>query len=277
MFPLIPVLPIILAIDGDNKKMEKQRAQRVKTIDNRRRDENKVYNRLQPIKKTQNAKTQQLKTTTIEYNKIKQNAIQKKRVENRKENTRNHYRDDINSTLQDRKQNLDEDMNDLLTEHNISNTKNKTLLSSIITVDDDIKQEKLNIYGKTQQVYDQLTKQNNYLDKTFDNLTQKRINNDRRSTYQDHIKMEYSIANVGLWYIYYILLGILVFMYRRQNKLNQPYTIAMVIALLIFPYFMFILEVIVDILANIKEYTKQTFSNISRIPSILHRMFESLF
>ena len=257
--------------------MEKQRAQRVKTIDNRRRDENKVYKRLQPIKKTQNAKTQQLKTTTIEYNKIKQKAIQTKRVENRKENTRNQYRDDINKTLQDRKQNLDEDMNDLLTEHNISNTKNNTLLSSIITVDDDIKQEKLNIYGKTQQVYDQLTKQNNYLDKTFDNLTQKRINNDRRSVYQDHIKMEYSIAKVGLWYIYYILLGILVFMYRRQNKLNQPHTIAMVIFLLLFPYFMFILEVIVDILANIKEYTKQTLSNISRIPSILQRMFESLF
>jgi|UniRef100_A0A6C0IKV4 hypothetical protein len=277
MFPLIPVLPIILAIKGNNDKMEKQRIQRTKTINARRRDENKVYKRLQPVKKEERARTRQLKKQTDKYNKIKQQAENTKKMENSKENTRNNYRDNINVNLLDTKQNLDDDVNKVLTEYNISDDKNKTLLSSLITVDEEVKQEKLNIYGKTQQVYDQLSKQNNHLDKTLNGLTQKRIDIDRRSTYQDHIKMEYSIANLALWYVYYILLAILVFMYRRQNKLNQPYTIAVVVALLIFPYFMFILEVMVDILANIKEYTKQSIRNITGIPDSIHRRFESLF
>ena len=140
-----------------------------------------------------------------------------------------------------------------------------------------MEKDKLNIFGKTQQLHDQINKQNYYLEQTFKGLTQKRINLDRRSTYEDHIKMEYLIANVALWYAYYILLAVLFFMYRKQDNLKQPRTIAMMVGLLLFPYWMVILEVIMTIIANMPIYAKQLASTISRIPVATNKMFESLF
>ena len=140
-----------------------------------------------------------------------------------------------------------------------------------------MEKDKLNIFGKTQQLHDQINKQNYYLEQTFKGLTQKRINLDRRSTYEDHIKMEYLIANVALWYAYYILLAVLFFMYRKQDNLKQPRTIAMMVGLLLFPYWMVILEMIMTIIVNMPIYAKQLAGAVSRIPAATNKMFESLF
>ena len=89
--------------------------------------------------------------------------------------------------------------------------------------------------------------------------------------------MEYLLANVALWYVYYILLAVLFFMYRKQENLKEPRTIVMMIGLLLFPYWMIILEVIMNIIVNMPEYAKQFAETLSRIPNATNKLFESLF
>ena len=74
-----------------------------------------------------------------------------------------------------------------------------------------------------------------------------------------------------------MLLAVLFFMYRKQENLKQPLTIVMMIGLLLFPYWMVILEVITTIIVNMPVYAKQFAETLSRIPNATNKLFESLF
>ena len=268
---------VVAALIAENKALEKKVRRRKKTIERKRYAEGRSFRHLQSVRKTHKNTTNNVKQKRNEHTKIQKKAISEEVVRDEKQAIRNNYRDNIVPALENTKQALQSEFDDTTDEYNISDAKNKALLSGIVDTKDDIEKDKLNIFGKTQQLHDQINKQNYYLEQTFKGLTQKRINLDRRSTYEDHIKMEYLIANVALWYAYYILLAILFFMYRKQDNLKQPRTIAMMVGLLLFPYWMVILEMIMTIIVNIPIYAKQLTSAVSRIPATTNKMFESLF
>ena len=268
---------VVAALVAENKKLEKKVRQRKRTIDRKRYAEGRSFRHLQSVRKTHKKLTNNVKQKRNEHAEIQKKAIREEVVRDEKQGLRNNYRDNIVPALENTKQTLQSEFDDTTDEYNISDAKNKALLSGIVDTKDDIEKDKLNIFGKTQQLHDQINKQNYYLEQTFKGLTQKRINLDRRSTYEDHIKMEYLIANVALWYVYYILLAVLFFMYRKQDNIKQPRTIAMMIGLLLFPYWMVILEMIMAIIVNMPIYAKQLASVVSRIPAATNKMFESLF
>lgn len=268
---------VVAALVAENKKLEKKVRQRKRTIDRKRYAEGRSFRHLQSVRKTHKKLTNNVKQKRNEHAEIQKKAIREEVVRDEKQGIRNNYRDNIVPALENTKQTLQSEFDDTTDEYNISDAKNKALLSGIVDTKDDIEKDKLNIFGKTQQLHDQINKQNYYLEQTFKGLTQKRINLDRRSTYEDHIKMEYLIANVALWYVYYILLAVLFFMYRKQDNIKQPRTIAMMIGLLLFPYWMVILEMIMAIIVNMPIYAKQLASVVSRIPAATNKMFESLF
>ena len=139
----------------------------------------------------------------------------------------------------------------------------------------ELEKEKLKIYGKSQQLYDQIDKQNTYLEQTFQNLTQKRINLDRRSTYEEHIKTEYLILNVFLWYVYYILFAFLLYTYHKQDKLKESKNVAIMVGLLLFPYWKIILNIIIDIISSIGVYADKVNNTFSGAPTSVNKMFES--
>jgi len=264
-------------LESQNRQWTRDVKERKKTIERKRVKESK--------------RSGVLRSTRIEHKKVKRNLnnnrkqntkIQKKAINtevkrDNKHDVRDKYRDRIVPNLENTKNTLQSEVNDITDEYNVSDTKNMGLLSGIVGTKDAIEYDKLNVFGKTQQVHDQINKQNHYLEQTFQGLTQKRINLDRRSTYEDHIKMEYLLANVALWYVYYILLAVLFFMYRKQENLKEPRTIVMMIGLLLFPYWMIILEVIMNIIVNMPEYAKQFAETLSRIPNATNKLFESLF
>lgn len=268
---------VVAALVAENKKLEKKVRQRKRTIDRKRYAEGRSFRHLQSVRKTHKKLTNNVKQKRNEHAEIQKKAIREEVVRDEKQGIRNNYRDNIVPALENTKQTLQSEFDDTTDEYNISDAKNKALLSGIVDTKDAIEKDKLNIFGKTQQLHDQINKQNYYLEQTFKGLTQKRINLDRRSTYEDHIKMEYLIANVALWYVYYILLAVLFFMYRKQDNIKQPRTIAMMIGLLLFPYWMVILEMIMAIIVNMPIYAKQLASVVSRIPAATNKMFESLF
>lgn len=265
------------ALVAENKSLEKRIRDRNKNIKNKRNAEGRAFNHLKSVIKTHKSLPQTVKNKQKQLTAMGKKAIKEENHRDKKHDIRNNYKDKIVPKLIATRTNLQNEIIDINDEYHISNTKNKALLSGIVDTRDAMEKDKLNIFGKTQQVHEQINKQNDYLEQTFQVLTQKRINFDRRSIYEDHIKMEYLLANTALWYVYYILLAILFFMYRKQDNLTQPRTIAMMIGLLLFPYWMIILEMIVDIMVNIKIYTKQFTNAVSRIPNVTNKMFESLF
>jgi hypothetical protein len=268
---------IVGALALENRKLAKRIRQRNRTIENKRSVESRSFRHLQAVRNTHKNTTNNVNQKRNEHTKIQKQAISEEVVRDEKHGIRNNYRDNIVPKLENTKQILQSEFDDTTDEYNISDAKNKTLLSGMVDTKDAIEKDKLNIFGKSQQLHDQINKQNYYLEQTFKGLTQKRINLDRRSTYEDHIKMEYLIANVALWYAYYILLAVLFFMYRKQDNLKQPRTIAMMIGLLLFPYWMIILEMIMDIIINMPIYAKQFAETLSRIPNATNKLFESLF
>ena len=268
---------VLAALLAENKSLEKRIGQREKSIGGKRRAESHSANHLSSVRKTHKNTKNNVKSKRKQNTKIQKQANNTEVNRDKKQGIRNNYRDNIVPTLENTKNTLQSEVNDITDEHNISDTKNKALLFGIVGTKDAIEYDKLNIFGKTQQVHDQINKQNHYLEQTFQGLTQKRINLDRRSTYEDHIKMEYLLANVALWYVYYILLAVLFFMYRKQENLKEPRTIVIMIGLLLFPYWMIILEVIMNIIVNMPEYAKQFAETLSRIPNATNKLFESLF
>ena len=268
---------VLAALLAENRSLEKRIKQRNRSIEGKRRAEGRTANYLSSVRNTHKNTTNNVNAKRKEHTEIQKKAITTELTRDKQQGIRNNYRDNIVPRLENTKNTLQSEFNDMTDEHNISDTKNKALLSGIVGTRDAIESDKLNVFGKTQQLHDQITKQNDYLEQTFQGLTQKRINLDRRSAYEDHIKMEYLLANVALWYVYYTLLAILFFMYRKQDSLKQPRTIAMMVGLLLFPYWMIILEVIIDIIANINLYAKQFAETLSRIPNAANKLFESLF
>lgn len=268
---------VLAALHAENKSLEKRIRQRNKSIEGKRRAESHNANHLSSVRKTHKNTTNNVKSKRKQRTELEKKTINEEVEQDKKHDVRNNYRDNIVPNLENTKSVLQSEFNDMTDEHNISDTKNKALLSSIVNTEDAIKHDKLNIFGKVQQVHDQINKQNHYLEQTFQGLTHKRVNLDRRSTYEDHIKMEYLLANVALWYVYYMLLAVLFFMYRKQENLKQPLTIVMMIGLLLFPYWMVILEVITTIIVNMPVYAKQFAETLSRIPNATNKLFESLF
>lgn len=264
-------------LERQNRQWTRDVKKRKKTIERKRIEESRRSGVLRSTSIEQNKVRRNLNNNRKQNTKIKKAAIHNEAVRDKRYSVRNNYRDNIIPNLENTKSILQSEVNDITDEYNISDTKNKALLTGIVDTKDSMEKDKLNIFGKTQQLHNQINKQNYYLEQTFKGLTQKRINLDRRSTYEDHIKMEYLIANVALWYAYYILLAVLFFMYRKQDNLKQPRTIAMMIGLLLFPYWMVILEMIMDIIINMPIYAKQLASAVSRIPAATNKMFESLF
>ena len=212
---------VLAALHAENKSLEKRIRQRNKSIEGKRRAESNNANHLSSVRKTHKNTTNNVKSKRKQNTELQKKTINEEVNRDKKLSTRNNYRDNIVPNLETTKSTLQSEFNDMTDEHNISDTKNKALLSGIVGTRDAIEYDKLNIFGKTQQVHDQINKQNHYLEQTFQGLTQKRINLDRRSTYENHIKMEYLLANVALWYVYYLLLAVLFFMYRKQENLKQ--------------------------------------------------------
>jgi hypothetical protein len=103
------------------------------------------------------------------------------------------------------------------------------------------------------------------------------LTTERDTLYEDHIKLEYIIANNALWYFYYMLLAGLIYMYQRKNTLKKPNTVMLLIVLMLFPYWMVILEIMMDIIVNLKEYVKTVTNAIATIPIRIETSFESLF
>lgn len=264
-------------LERQNRQMTRDVKKRKKTIERKRVEESRRSGALRSTKREQQKVGRNLNNNRKQNTKIQKKAINTEVKRDYRQGIRNNYRDNIVPNLEDRKSTLQSEFNDITDEYNVSDTKNMGLLSRIVGARDAMEHDKLNVFGKTQQVHDQINKQNHYLEQTFKGLTQKRINLDRRSTYEDHIKMEYLLANVALWYVYYILLAVLFFMYRKQENLKEPRTIVMMIGLLLFPYWMIILEMIIDIIVNMPVYAKQFAETLSRVPSVINKLFESLF
>jgi hypothetical protein len=264
-------------LESQNRQWTRDVKKRKKTIERKRIEESRRSGVLRSTRREKQKVGRNLNNNRKQNTNIQKKAINTEVNRDNRQGIRNNYRDRIIPNLKNRKNTLQNELNDITDEYNVSDTKNMGLLSVIVDKQESIRKDKLNVFGKTQQVHDQINKQNHYLEQTFQGLTQKRINLDRRSTYEDHIKMEYLLANVALWYVYYILLALLFFMYRKQENLKEPRTIVMMIGLLLFPYWMIILEVIIDIIVNMPIYAKQFAETLSRIPNATNKLFESLF
>lgn len=261
----------------ENVVLEKKRKKRVKSVNARRNAEREISKKLQPIRAEHTKKKNMVNQQRDQNTKIQKKANKEIVNRNKRQSIRNDYRDNMNPQLRNTQGSLQSELDDITDEYNISDTKNKALLAGIVNTSDAMEQDKLNIFGQVQQLHNQINKQNHYLEQTFQGLTQKRINLDRRSTYEDHIKMEYLLSNVALWYMYYILLAVLYFMYRKQDNMKQPRTIVMMFGLLLFPYWMVILEVVMNMILNAQVYAKQFAETISRIPNATNKLFDSLF
>jgi len=265
------------ALAIENEVMEKKRRNRVKSLDGKRRQENSAARYLQSVQNTYNKRNNEANQKRREHAAILRKAIREESIRDDRKRVRNHYRDVIIPGLKNTKRELESELRDTKVEHKISETKNTTLLDTIVNSNESLEKEKLKIYGKSQQLYDQIDKQNTYLEQTFQNLTQKRINLDRRSTYEEHIKTEYLILNVFLWYVYYILFAFLLYTYHKQDKLKESKNVAIMVGLLLFPYWKIILNIIIDIISSIGVYADKVNNTFIGAPTSVNKMFESLF
>ena len=261
----------------ENEVMEKKRRDRTRSLDGKRRQENSAARYLQSVENNYNNVNKEANKWRREHGKWTRAALREESIRDDRKRLRNRYRDVIIPRLKNTKRELESELRDTKLEHKISDAKNTTLLDTIANSNESLEKDKLQIYGKTQQLHDQINKQNTYLEQTFQNLTQKRINLDRRSTYEEHIKTEYLILNVFLWYVYYILFAFLLYTYHKQDKLKESKNIAIMIGLLLFPYWKIILNLIIDIITNIGFYVDKVKQNLSGMPKSMNKMFESLF
>lgn len=267
-------LPIL---ERQNQNLDRQRKSLLRNVDNSKKEKR---NREKKLKSTVNATNNMKNIARNKRNELAaatRKALKEEKVSGQRKQIRDDYKYNIIPNLERINTSLQSKHEDTKIERNISDTKNKALLYNIDEVNHLIDTNEINIYSKTQQVYDQITKQNNYLEQTFDNLIQKRINLDRRSTYEEHIKTEYLILNTALWYIYYVLLIILFFMYRNQDKFKERINIAIMVGLLIFPYWRSMLDLIINILSAAYGYITSVTGSLSSIPSNVNRLFESAF
>lgn len=261
----------------ENEVMEKKRRDRTRSLDGKRRQENSAARYLQSVENNYNNVNKQANNWRRENAKWTRAAIREESIRDDRKRLRNRYRDVIIPRLKNTKRALESELRDTKVEHKISDAKNTTLLDTIANSNESLEKEKLKIYGKTQQLHNQINKQNTYLEQTFQNLTQKRINLDRRSTYEEHIKTEYLILNVFLWYVYYILFAFLLYTYHRQDKLKESKNVAIMVGLLLFPYWKIILNLIIDIITNIGLYVDKVNQSLGGMPKSMNKMFESLF
>lgn len=261
----------------ENEVMEKKRRDRARGLDGKRRQENSAARYLQSVENNYNNVNKEANKWRREHAKWTRAAIREESIRDDRKRLRNRYRDVIIPRLKNTKRELESELRDTKVEHKISDAKNTTLLDTIANSNESLEKEKLKIYGKTQQLHNQINKQNTYLEQTFQNLTQKRINLDRRSTYEEHIKTEYMILNVFLWYVYYILFAFLLYTYHRQDKLKESKNVAIMVGLLLFPYWKIILNIIIDIITNIGLYVDKINQTLGGMPKSMNKMFESLF
>lgn len=261
----------------ENEVMEKKRKDRARSLDGKRRQENSAARYLQSVENKYNNVNTESNKWRREHAKWTRAAIREESIRDDRKRLRNRYRDVIIPRLKNTKRELESELRDTKVEHKISDAKNTTLLDTIANSNESLEKEKLKIYGKTQQLHNQINKQNTYLEQTFQNLTQKRINLDRRSTYEEHIKTEYLILNVFLWYVYYILFAFLLYTYHRQDKLKESKNVAIMVGLLSFPYWKIILNIIIDIITNIGLYVDKVNQTFGGMPKSMNKMFESLF
>tara|TARA_B100001093_G_scaffold516654_1_gene595954 strand:- start:693 stop:1523 length:831 start_codon:yes stop_codon:yes gene_type:complete len=261
----------------ENEVMEKKRRDRTRSLDGKRRQENSAARYLQSVENNYNNVNKEANKWRRENAKWTRAAIREESIRDDKKRLRNRYRDVIIPRLKNTKRELESELRDTKVEHKISDAKNTALLDTIVNSNESLEKEKLKIYGKTQQLHNQINKQNTYLEQTFQNLTQKRINLDRRSTYEEHIKTEYMILNVFLWYVYYILFAFLLYTYHRQDKLKESKNVAIMVGLLLFPYWKIILNIIIDIITNIGLYVDKINQTLGGMPKSMNKMFESLF
>ena len=94
-------------------------------------------------------------------------AIREESIRDDENGVRNRYRDVIIPGLKNTKRELESELRDTKVEHKISETKNTTLLDTIVNSNESLEKKKLKIYGKSQQLYDQIDKQNTYLEQTL--------------------------------------------------------------------------------------------------------------
>ena len=74
---------------------------------------------------------------------------------NKRQSIRNDYRDNMNPQLRNTQGSLQSELDDITDEYNISDTKNKALLSGIVNTSDAMEQDKLNIFGQVLQLHNQ--------------------------------------------------------------------------------------------------------------------------
>ena len=266
-----------IALDIKRKK----RDERKRDIRNAERDEGRVNNSLRQKKKETKRLNRRKKQIGKRVERKNRDFKNEKRLRIKKRNTHNNYRDVINPTLREIKQDTTNDLKNLEYNFNASDVKNKLLLTSILNGESGIEEEQQNIDEKTREIHAIIQTQNNHLDKTINtvgaDLESQQLTSDRASLYEDHIKQEYVIANNAFWYLYYILLIGLAYLYHRKDAINKPNTMFLLVALLLFPYWMYILEGLFDMLMNLTMYANAAVNSISKIPRETEKKFDSLF
>ncbi len=273
----LTIAALKIQLDRNRKKRDRRNAQ----IAREQKTERNVYKKLrskQDEEKQLNKRKNRLKKTAKEYT---QKANKKETKRDEREQVRNNYRDVINPALRNVKADLTGEYEDLEYTFDASDVKGKMLLSSIFLGNEEMDNDILNINDKSQKLHSLIQTQNNHLDKTIDtvgmDVESQQLTTERDTLYEDHIKLEYIIANNALWYFYYMLLAGLIYMYQRKNTLKKPNTVMLLIVLMLFPYWMVILEIMMDIIVNLKEYVKTVTNAIATIPIRIETSFESLF
>ena len=273
----LSIVALKLQLDRNRKKRDRRNAQ----IAREQRTESKAYKKLRSKKDEEKKlikRKNRLRKTATEYtnkaNKEESNRDDRKSV-------RNNYRDVINPDLRNTKADLNSEYEDLEYRFDASDMKGKMLLSSIFLGNKEMDNDILNIQDKSQTLYSLIQTENNHLDKTIDtvgvDVEAQQLTTERNTLYEDHIKLEYILANNALWYFYYLLLAGLIYTYNRKNTLNNPNTVMLLVVFILFPYWMVILEIVMDIIANLKEYVKTATNMIAEIPISVETSFESLF
>lgn len=273
----LTIAALKLQLDRNRKKRDRRNAQ----IAREQRTESKVYKKLRSKKDEEKKlikRKNRLKKTATEYTR---NANKEEKTRDDRENVRNNYRDVINPALRNVKDDLTGEYEDLEYTFDASDVKGKMLLSSIFLGNEEMDNDILNIQDKSQKLHSLIQTQNNHLDKTIDtvgvDVEEQQLTTERDTLYADHIKLEYILANNALWYFYYMLLAGLIYMYNRKNTMKNPSNVMLLIVLILFPYWMVILEIVMDIIVNLKEYVKTVTNAIADIPIRIETSFESLF
>jgi len=144
-----------IALDIKRKK----RDERKRDIRNAERDEGRVNNSLRQKKKETKRLNRRKKQIGKRVERKNRDFKNEKRLRIKKRNTHNNYRDVINPTLREIKQDTTNDLKSLEYNFNASDVKNKLLLTSILNGESGIEEEQQNIDEKPEK-YTQLSKKN---------------------------------------------------------------------------------------------------------------------